>query len=81
MVEEAVKTVINEIGDTHRGQYMIGRASARADRNGKYDSLAQNYHKGQWNPNGDFEQGYDNQGEYEDTKKRGGVLSIYNEIK
>ena len=38
MIEEAVKEPLNEIGDTFRGQYMMGRASARAKDVGDEDT-------------------------------------------
>lgn len=31
-IESVVRKAINEIGDTHKGQYMLGRAAARAQR-------------------------------------------------
>ena len=30
VIKEAVKNVLKEIGDTYRGQYMLGRANQRA---------------------------------------------------
>ena len=31
IIEESVKSVLNEIGDTERGQYALGAAQARRD--------------------------------------------------
>ena len=38
MLEEAVKEALNEIGDTFRGQYMMGSASGRAKDRGDEDT-------------------------------------------
>lgn len=37
MIGEAVKKIINEIGDTPKGQYMLGRLSSKYENNKDYD--------------------------------------------
>ena len=41
IVKESVKGIINEVGDTPKGQYMLGRAAAR-----NRDRGWSQYHKG-----------------------------------
>lgn len=40
IVKESVNRVLNEIGDTPRGQYMLGRLQGRQIKNGDGDSAA-----------------------------------------
>jgi hypothetical protein len=43
IIQESVKSALNEIGDTHRGQYMLGRVNNRVRRkrsdNKKYQAM------------------------------------------
>lgn len=45
LIEEAVKGALNEIGDTFRGQYMIGRAAGKAKSRGDVNVAANIFNK------------------------------------
>ena len=40
IVKESVKKIINEIGDTNRGQYMLGRLAAKKNAANYYNTYA-----------------------------------------
>lgn len=44
IIEGAVKRTLNEIGDTPRGQYMLGRLAARQHEDGNYDKYNNTYY-------------------------------------
>ena len=53
IIEESVKSVLNEIGDTERGQYALGAAQARRDWRQRQD-YQRNPYLGQSRKNGDI---------------------------
>ena len=63
MISESVKKMLNEIGDTNRGQYMLGRLHRRHNTDADYlsgvDSQARKFNKGNWEV---FDQGYNDEG-------------------
>lgn len=69
MITETVNQIINEFGDTRRGQYMLGRAAARAvnkgDHNTAFDASKRK--------DGDhaYFDGFENQLNYENAKSYG----------
>lgn len=63
VISESVKKILNEIGDTNRGQYMLGRLHRRHNTDADYlsgvDSQARKFNKGNWEV---FDQGYNDEG-------------------
>lgn len=63
VISESIKKMLNEIGDTNRGQYMLGRLHRRhntdADLLSGVDSQARKFNKGNWEV---FDQGYNDEG-------------------
>lgn len=63
MISESVKKILNEIGDTNRGQYMLGRLHRKHNTDANYlsgvDSRARKYNNGNWDV---FDQGYNDEG-------------------
>ena len=63
VISESVRKVLNEIGDTNRGQYMLGRLHRKHNTDANYlsgvDSQARKYNKGNWDV---FDQGYNDEG-------------------
>ena len=63
VISESVRKVLNEIGDTNRGQYMLGRLHRRHNTDADYlsgvDSQARKFNKGNWEV---FDQGYNDEG-------------------
>ena len=39
VIKESVNKILNEIGDTNRGQYMLGRVASRASNRGDYYTM------------------------------------------
>lgn len=85
-----VKRVINESGDTERGQYMIGRLHRRSaqrstqddyyrrrDISKEYDNLFK-HNKGDWEA---YDKGYDDEGIDLPTLKRGAIRTNYGTYK
>jgi hypothetical protein len=69
VIKESVNIILNEIGDTHRGQYMLGRLSNRqhhdygkfAPRNGEYNSALTTAINAKRPHYKDFNQGYEHE--------------------
>lgn len=69
IIKESVNIILNEIGDTHRGQYMLGRLSNRqhhdygkfAPRNGEYNSALTTAINAKRPHYKDFNQGYEHE--------------------
>lgn len=63
VISESIKKMLNEIGDTNRGQYMLGRLHRRHNTDADYlsgvDSQARKFNKGNWEV---FDQGYNDEG-------------------
>lgn len=59
IVAESIKNVLNEIGDTHRGQYMLGRVAGRTPNSVNNDAF--NRRKQPWSEMDDFADGYADQ--------------------
>ena len=70
MISESVRRVLNEVGDTKRGQYMLGRLKNRQSNGGGKFSRGINYndagdyaHKANGNSySDDYQQGYEDEG-------------------
>lgn len=66
IISESVKSVINEIGDTHRGQYMLGRVAGRNPN--VVNNAAFDRRKPSWDEYDDFGDGYADQRNIDNNK-------------
>lgn len=69
IIDESVRKVINEIGDTKRGSYMLGRAAGRNEYFGDYPSFIGKRNRA--SSDFDFCRGYSDQCYYDTTDDEG----------
>ena len=82
IVAESVKKVLNEIGNTHRGQYMLGRLTNRQSERGERPTAHDKAYTMAGNDySDDYKQGFDDESKYRRNADSTWNRDNYNKIK